>query len=111
MFAEVLCGAVALLLYVNTLDADFCYDDRYLRGCVAVGGGSRTDFGGFVFFCRAAFRGISTPRGDRPQPPRGSHGVFQRGAQILPALLCQNSELRQTRARVSMSVKPTLDIK
>ncbi|XP_036068452.1 protein O-mannosyl-transferase TMTC2 isoform X2 [Oryzias melastigma] len=27
MFAEVLCGAVALLLYVNTLDADFCYDD------------------------------------------------------------------------------------
>ncbi|RVE72270.1 hypothetical protein OJAV_G00060180 [Oryzias javanicus] len=27
MFAEVLCGAVALVLYVNTLDADFCYDD------------------------------------------------------------------------------------
>ncbi|XP_035497639.2 protein O-mannosyl-transferase TMTC2 [Scophthalmus maximus] len=27
MFAEVLCGAVALLLYVNTLGADFCYDD------------------------------------------------------------------------------------
>uniref|UniRef100_A0A3P9KN59 dolichyl-phosphate-mannose--protein mannosyltransferase n=1 Tax=Oryzias latipes TaxID=8090 RepID=A0A3P9KN59_ORYLA len=27
MFAEALCGAVALLLYVNTLDADFCYDD------------------------------------------------------------------------------------
>lgn len=30
MFAELLCGAVALLLYVNTLGADFCYDDRYL---------------------------------------------------------------------------------
>lgn len=29
MFAEVLCGAVALVLYVNTLGADFCYDDRY----------------------------------------------------------------------------------
>jgi len=29
MFAELLCGAVALVLYVNTLDADFCYDDRY----------------------------------------------------------------------------------
>ncbi|XP_007252475.3 protein O-mannosyl-transferase TMTC2 [Astyanax mexicanus] len=27
MIAELLCGAVALLLYVNTLDADFCYDD------------------------------------------------------------------------------------
>ncbi|XP_019959202.2 protein O-mannosyl-transferase TMTC2 [Paralichthys olivaceus] len=27
MFAELLCGAVALLLYVNTLGADFCYDD------------------------------------------------------------------------------------
>nr|XP_040019074.1 protein O-mannosyl-transferase TMTC2 isoform X2 [Gasterosteus aculeatus aculeatus] len=27
MFAESLCGAVALLLYVNTLGADFCYDD------------------------------------------------------------------------------------
>ncbi|XP_034032961.1 protein O-mannosyl-transferase TMTC2 [Thalassophryne amazonica] len=27
MFAEVLCGAVALVLYVNTLSADFCYDD------------------------------------------------------------------------------------
>ncbi len=30
MFAELLCGAVALVLYVNTLGADFCYDDRYL---------------------------------------------------------------------------------
>lgn len=29
MFAELLCGAVALVLYVNTLGADFCYDDRY----------------------------------------------------------------------------------
>ncbi|TWW76532.1 hypothetical protein D4764_13G0011940 [Takifugu flavidus] len=28
MFAEVLCVAVALVLYVNTLGADFCYDDR-----------------------------------------------------------------------------------
>ncbi|MED6232541.1 hypothetical protein ATANTOWER_032033 [Ataeniobius toweri] len=28
MFAELLCGAVALVLYVNTLGADFCYDDR-----------------------------------------------------------------------------------
>ncbi|TKS73165.1 Transmembrane and TPR repeat-containing protein 2 [Collichthys lucidus] len=27
MFAELLCGAVALVLYVNTLGADFCYDD------------------------------------------------------------------------------------
>ncbi|XP_029697885.1 protein O-mannosyl-transferase TMTC2 isoform X3 [Takifugu rubripes] len=27
MFAEVLCVAVALVLYVNTLGADFCYDD------------------------------------------------------------------------------------
>ncbi|KAL6107106.1 tmtc2 [Pungitius sinensis] len=27
MFAESLCGAVALVLYVNTLGADFCYDD------------------------------------------------------------------------------------
>ena len=32
MFAELLCGAVALVLYVNTLGADFCYDDRYLLG-------------------------------------------------------------------------------
>ncbi|TNN42394.1 hypothetical protein EYF80_047434 [Liparis tanakae] len=31
MFAALLCGAVALVLYVNTLDADFCYDDRYPR--------------------------------------------------------------------------------
>lgn len=30
MFAELLCSAVALVLYVNTLGADFCYDDRYL---------------------------------------------------------------------------------
>ena len=30
MFAELVSSAVALLLYVNTLDADFCYDDRYL---------------------------------------------------------------------------------
>lgn len=30
MFAEVLCVVVALVLYVNTLGADFCYDDRYL---------------------------------------------------------------------------------
>ncbi|RXN18628.1 transmembrane and TPR repeat-containing 2-like protein [Labeo rohita] len=28
MIAELVCSAVALLLYVNTLDADFCYDDR-----------------------------------------------------------------------------------
>ncbi|KAK2841981.1 hypothetical protein Q5P01_012181 [Channa striata] len=27
MLAELLCGAVALVLYVNTLGADFCYDD------------------------------------------------------------------------------------
>ncbi|KAA0720897.1 Transmembrane and TPR repeat-containing protein 2 [Triplophysa tibetana] len=27
MIAELVCGAVALLLYVNTLSADFCYDD------------------------------------------------------------------------------------
>uniref|UniRef100_A0A1A8JHZ3 dolichyl-phosphate-mannose--protein mannosyltransferase n=1 Tax=Nothobranchius kuhntae TaxID=321403 RepID=A0A1A8JHZ3_NOTKU len=27
MFAELLCGTVALVLYVNTLGADFCYDD------------------------------------------------------------------------------------
>lgn len=27
MFAELLCGSVALVLYVNTLGADFCYDD------------------------------------------------------------------------------------
>ncbi|KAI4825254.1 hypothetical protein KUCAC02_020941 [Chaenocephalus aceratus] len=27
MFAELLCSAVALVLYVNTLGADFCYDD------------------------------------------------------------------------------------
>lgn len=27
MRRELVCGAVALLLYVNTLDADFCYDD------------------------------------------------------------------------------------
>ncbi|KAF5895952.1 transmembrane and TPR repeat-containing protein 2-like, partial [Clarias magur] len=27
MIKELVCGAVALLLYVNTLDADFCYDD------------------------------------------------------------------------------------
>ncbi|AWP08803.1 putative transmembrane and TPR repeat-containing protein 2-like [Scophthalmus maximus] len=33
MFAEVLCGAVALLLYVNTLGADFCYDDRVKLEC------------------------------------------------------------------------------
>jgi len=26
--AEVLCSAVAVALYLNTLDADFCYDDR-----------------------------------------------------------------------------------
>lgn len=31
MFAELLCVAVALVLYVNTLGADFCYDDRYFR--------------------------------------------------------------------------------
>ncbi|CAF98854.1 unnamed protein product [Tetraodon nigroviridis] len=30
MFAEALCVVVALVLYVNTLGADFCYDDRYL---------------------------------------------------------------------------------
>ena len=35
MFAEVLCVAVALVLYVNTLGADFCYDDRYLEARVA----------------------------------------------------------------------------
>lgn len=35
MFAEVLCVAVALVLYVNTLGADFCYDDRYLDEWVA----------------------------------------------------------------------------
>lgn len=29
MFAELLCVAAALVLYVNTLGADFCYDDRY----------------------------------------------------------------------------------
>ncbi|KTF94944.1 hypothetical protein cypCar_00020564 [Cyprinus carpio] len=38
MIAELVCSAVALLLYVNTLDADFCYDDRlsfhFLRGSV-----------------------------------------------------------------------------
>ncbi|XP_077601104.1 protein O-mannosyl-transferase TMTC2-like [Stigmatopora nigra] len=27
MFAELLCSAVALVLYINTLGADFCYDD------------------------------------------------------------------------------------
>ncbi|XP_065145970.1 protein O-mannosyl-transferase TMTC2 [Paramisgurnus dabryanus] len=27
MIAELVCGAVALLLYMNTLSADFCYDD------------------------------------------------------------------------------------
>lgn len=35
MFAEALCVAVALVLYVNTLGADFCYDDRYLDKWVA----------------------------------------------------------------------------
>lgn len=35
MFAEALCVAVALVLYVNTLGADFCYDDRYLDEWVA----------------------------------------------------------------------------
>ncbi|CAB1423752.1 unnamed protein product [Pleuronectes platessa] len=33
MFAELLCGTVALVLYVNTLGADFCYDDRERQGC------------------------------------------------------------------------------
>ncbi|KAI9523518.1 hypothetical protein NQZ68_027377 [Dissostichus eleginoides] len=34
MFAELLCSAVALVLYVNTLGADFCYDDsQELDGC------------------------------------------------------------------------------
>ncbi|TSK13296.1 Transmembrane and TPR repeat-containing protein 2 [Bagarius yarrelli] len=28
MIRELVCGAVALLLYLNTLDADFCYDDN-----------------------------------------------------------------------------------
>ncbi|CAM9215416.1 unnamed protein product, partial [Lampetra planeri] len=28
MITELLCTAVAVGLYVNTLDADFCYDDR-----------------------------------------------------------------------------------
>lgn len=32
MIAELLCSAVALVLYVNTLDADLCYDDRYTDG-------------------------------------------------------------------------------
>lgn len=36
MFAEALCVAVALVLYVNTLGADFCYDDRYLDEWVAL---------------------------------------------------------------------------
>ena len=31
MIAELVCGVVAVLLYVNTLGADFCYDDRYLN--------------------------------------------------------------------------------
>lgn len=35
MFAEALCVAVALVLYANTLGADFCYDDRYLDEWVA----------------------------------------------------------------------------
>ncbi|KAK5895669.1 hypothetical protein CgunFtcFv8_009343 [Champsocephalus gunnari] len=30
MITELLCTAVALGLYLNTLDADFCYDDRYV---------------------------------------------------------------------------------
>lgn len=29
MIVELVCSAVALLLYMNTLSADFCYDDRY----------------------------------------------------------------------------------
>ena len=29
MITEAACGAAAALLYVNTLGADFCYDDRY----------------------------------------------------------------------------------
>lgn len=31
MIAELVCSAVALVLYVNTLGADFCYDDRYMN--------------------------------------------------------------------------------
>ncbi|KAI4887485.1 hypothetical protein NFI96_017745 [Prochilodus magdalenae] len=30
MITELVCSAVALVLYVNTLDADFCYDDRHV---------------------------------------------------------------------------------
>lgn len=29
MIEELVCSAVALVLYLNTLGADFCYDDRY----------------------------------------------------------------------------------
>ncbi|CDQ95900.1 unnamed protein product [Oncorhynchus mykiss] len=29
MITELVCSAVALVLYLNTLNADFCYDDRY----------------------------------------------------------------------------------
>ncbi|TSK38463.1 hypothetical protein Baya_2879 [Bagarius yarrelli] len=32
MIADLVCSAVALVLYVNTLGADFCYDDR--PGCL-----------------------------------------------------------------------------
>ncbi|KAI9533584.1 hypothetical protein NQZ68_021119 [Dissostichus eleginoides] len=32
MITELLCTAVALGLYLNTLDADFCYDDRGILG-------------------------------------------------------------------------------
>lgn len=31
MFTELVCTAVAVGLYLNTLDADFCYDDRYVQ--------------------------------------------------------------------------------
>lgn len=30
MITELVCTAVAVGLYLNTLDADFCYDDRYV---------------------------------------------------------------------------------
>ncbi|KAI7802553.1 hypothetical protein IRJ41_013250 [Triplophysa rosa] len=36
MIAELVCSAVALVLYVNTLDADFCYDDRCLLIVVSI---------------------------------------------------------------------------
>lgn len=98
MFAEVLCGAVALLLYVNTLDADFCYDDRYLRACVVAVG--VTHFGGFVSLAASASPVESrTPR--RSQVPAGRTRSFEASENCCHTL----NSCRRACARVTLEIK------